>query len=122
MVCEGRRSASREELGIHYERRPYPHTALAARLRCERAHGGVARQWFRGDEILPLLPMGGEQATRSRSGLPLPHERAQDRLARPHAELAQQASSRLGEQALGAMTLVGQRRPAGRWSFSRADR
>lgn len=120
VVCEGRRSASREAFGFHYERRPYPHTALAARLRCERAHGGVARQWFRGDEILALLPMGGEQGHEVALVWSLPHERAQDWLARPHAELAKGVEQAC-EQALGAMTLVGQ--PAG-WplELSRADR
>ena len=120
VVCEGRRGASREALGFHYERRPYPHTALAARLQCERAHGGVARQWFRGDEILALLPMGGAQGHEVALVWSLPHERAQGWLAQPHAELAKGVEQAC-EQALGAMTLVGQ--PAG-WplELSRADR
>ncbi len=120
VVCEGRRSTSRETFGFHYERRPYPHTALAARLQCERPHGGVARQWFRGDEILALLPMGGEQGHEVALVWSLPHERAQGWLTQPYAALAQGVEQAC-EQALGAMTLVGQ--PAG-WplELSRADR
>jgi ubiquinone biosynthesis UbiH/UbiF/VisC/COQ6 family hydroxylase len=59
VICEGRRSATRDELGLEFEVRPYPHKALAARLRCAQPHGGVARQWFKGGEIMALLPLDG---------------------------------------------------------------
>ncbi len=119
VVCEGKRSASRAAFGFHYDSKPYPHTAMAARLQCERPHGGVARQWFRGDEILALLPMGGEQGHEVALVWSMPHERAREWLARPHAALAQGVEQAC-ELALGAMTLQGQ--PAG-WplELSRAD-
>lgn len=60
VVCEGRRSATRAEFGFDYEVKPYPHHALAARLRMARPHGSVARQWFHAGEIAALLPLGGE--------------------------------------------------------------
>ena len=70
VVCEGRASQTRAELGVGFEITHYEQHALAARLQCERPHGGVARQWFRFGpaphlqepqaEILALLPMGGE--------------------------------------------------------------
>ncbi len=61
VVCEGRRSQTRAELGLDFDVRPYPHKALAARLRCEQPHGGVARQWFSRGEVMALLPLGGAQ-------------------------------------------------------------
>ena len=60
VVCEGRRSATRAEFGFDYLAKPYPHHALAARLRLDRPHKGVARQWFHQGEIAALLPLGGD--------------------------------------------------------------
>jgi 2-polyprenyl-6-methoxyphenol hydroxylase-like FAD-dependent oxidoreductase len=57
VVCEGRASATRDEYAVHFEVTPYPQRAIAARLRCEKPHGNVARQWFSQGEILALLPM-----------------------------------------------------------------
>ena len=61
VVCEGRRSTTRDELGLEFEVRPYPHKAIAARLTTALPHGGVARQWFVRGEILALLPLDGAQ-------------------------------------------------------------
>jgi 2-polyprenyl-6-methoxyphenol hydroxylase-like FAD-dependent oxidoreductase len=60
IVCEGKRSQTRQMMGIEFDVRPYPHQALAARLRCEQPHGGVARQWFRDGQIMALLPLEGD--------------------------------------------------------------
>ena len=70
VVCEGRASQTRAELGVAFDIQHYEQHAVAARLQCEQPHGGVARQWFRFGtapglsqlqaEILALLPMGGE--------------------------------------------------------------
>lgn len=57
VICEGRFSQRRAALGVQWDMRPYPHTALAARVQAERPHGGVARQWFLGGDILALLPL-----------------------------------------------------------------
>ena len=72
IVCEGRASQTRAELGVQFEVTHYPQHAVAARLQCERPHQGTARQWFRFGavpglhapqaEILALLPLGGEGA------------------------------------------------------------
>lgn len=59
VVCEGRTSRTRDELGIAFEVTPYHQCAIAARLVCERLHDQVARQWFQGGDILALLPLGG---------------------------------------------------------------
>lgn len=72
IVCEGRASQTRAELGVQFDVQHYPHHAVAARLHCEWPHQGTARQWFRFGatpglhepqaEILALLPLGGEGA------------------------------------------------------------
>ncbi len=106
VVCEGRRSATRAELGIDYEVRPYPHKAVAARLRCAQSHGGVARQWFRGGEILALLPLGGAQGNSVALVWSVPAEQADAWTAAEPGALAQAVQERCG-QALGDMTLEG---------------
>lgn len=56
-LCEGRESAARAALGVEFKPKAYGHRALATRLVADRAHQGVARQWFRpGGEVLALLP------------------------------------------------------------------
>ena len=70
VVCEGRASQTRAELGVGFDSRHYDQHALATRLLCERPHEGVARQWFGWSqapglsepqaEVLALLPLGGE--------------------------------------------------------------
>jgi 2-polyprenyl-6-methoxyphenol hydroxylase-like FAD-dependent oxidoreductase len=70
VVCEGRASQTRAELGVAFDTTHYPQHAVATRLVCERAHEGIARQWFGWSaapgltppqaEVLALLPMGGE--------------------------------------------------------------
>jgi len=58
-LCEGRESAARAALGVEFKPKPYGHRAVAARLVADRAHQGVARQWFQpGGEGLALLPFG----------------------------------------------------------------
>lgn len=59
VLCEGKHSALRAQLGLEAQTLPYPHRALAARLRASEPHGGVAQQWFDGESILALLPVGG---------------------------------------------------------------
>lgn len=70
VVCEGRASQTRAELGVGFDIKHYEQHALATRLMCERAHEGIARQWFGWSpapglsqpqaEVLALLPLGGE--------------------------------------------------------------
>ena len=59
VVCEGRASATREEFGVLYDVTAYPQRAIAGRVRCEKPHGQVARQWFDDGGILAFLPLGG---------------------------------------------------------------
>lgn len=104
VVCEGRRSATRAELGIEFDTRPYPHKAVAARLRCAQAHGGTARQWFHHGEILALLPLGGAQGNSVALVWSVPAEQADAWTTGDPQALAQAVQARCG-QALGDMQL-----------------
>jgi len=61
VICEGRASSTRSEFGIDFDVTPYPQTAIAARLQCEKPHGQTAFQWFSQGEILAFLPLDGPQ-------------------------------------------------------------
>ncbi len=54
--CEGKDSSGRAELGVQTDRRPYGHSAIAARVSSQLPHQGRARQWFRAPDVLALLP------------------------------------------------------------------
>ena len=60
VVCEGKKSSSRDEFGVQWTVKPYPQKAIAARLDCDLPHQGVARQWFANGDIVALLPLSGE--------------------------------------------------------------
>jgi 2-polyprenyl-6-methoxyphenol hydroxylase-like FAD-dependent oxidoreductase len=120
VVCEGKRSATRDALGFEFETRPYPHTAVAARLRCSRPHGGVARQWFLQGDILALLPLEGDEGNAVALVWSVNHVRAQALLQLNATDFAQDVTDTC-DHALGDMALMGQ--PAG-WplELSRAKR
>lgn len=111
VVCEGKRSASRDALGFTFDVRPYPHTAIAARLHCERPHGGVARQWFIDGAVLALLPLDGPAGHSVALVWSVAPERARQLLALPAPALAAEVAQACGH-ALGAMQLQG---PAAGW-------
>ncbi|XHS80270.1 FAD-dependent monooxygenase [Burkholderiaceae bacterium UC74_6] len=81
-LCEGRDSAGRAERGVRFEPRNYGQRAIAARLIAAEPHQGVARQWFRGADVLALLPFDRPQQCAS-YGLvwSLPDARAAELLA-----------------------------------------
>lgn len=120
VVCEGKRSATREELGLEFDVRPYPHRAVAARLTTEQPHGGVARQWFARGEILALLPLDGAQGNSVALVWSVPAQQSEEWLAADPLALAQAVQERCGS-ALGGMQLQG---PAQAWplELSRARR
>ncbi len=106
VVCEGRRSSTRAELGIDFDVRPYPHKALAARLSTALPHGGVARQWFVDGEVLALLPLDGADGRAVALVWSLPPDRADALQQAPGAELAAAVQQRC-HGALGDMALLG---------------
>lgn len=60
-ICEGKFSASRDNLGVRVQAHNYPQHAIATRVRASQPHGGTASQWFLGPHILGLLPLGGAE-------------------------------------------------------------
>lgn len=61
--ADGAASAVREQAGIPVTRVAYAQRAVVANFACERAHRGTAFQWFRGGEVLALLPLPGERVS-----------------------------------------------------------
>jgi len=65
VICEGRASRTRAELGVVFDVKAYDQHALATRVRCAVPHQQTARQWFQSGasqaqaDILALLPIGG---------------------------------------------------------------
>lgn len=69
VICEGRDSATRDQLGAGLERLPYHQHALACRVRTSQPHRQQALQWFRatghGTDIVALLPLDGPEGSMS---------------------------------------------------------
>ncbi len=61
--ADGRDSWVRAEAGIQVRGRDYAHQGVVANFTAERAHGGIARQWFLADGVLALLPMPSNQVS-----------------------------------------------------------
>jgi 2-polyprenyl-6-methoxyphenol hydroxylase-like FAD-dependent oxidoreductase len=108
-LAEGRDSASRAALGVEFDRRPYGHLGVAARLVAQRPHAGLARQWFRSPDVLALLPFDRPQPGCS-YGLvwSVPQERARELLALDPPGF-ERALSDATDGAAGALALAGER-------------
>jgi 2-octaprenylphenol hydroxylase len=61
--ADGAASAVRDQAGIAATRAPYGQRAVVANFVCERPHRGTAFQWFRGGEVLALLPLPGDRVS-----------------------------------------------------------
>jgi 2-polyprenyl-6-methoxyphenol hydroxylase-like FAD-dependent oxidoreductase len=108
VVCEGRASATRTEFGVHFDVAAYPQRAVAARLDCEKPHGGVAHQWFADGNILGLLPMGGSLGNSVALVWSLREPRADALLAIAPEEFQARLQAACGHT-LGAMKLTTER-------------
>lgn len=118
VVCEGRVSQTRAELGVGFDTLHYEQHALASRLLCERPHFGIARQWFGWShapglsqaqaEILALLPMGGESGHEVGLVWSVHPLRAQELMALPPEGFAS-ALGHACSHALGDMRLSAER-------------
>jgi 2-polyprenylphenol 6-hydroxylase len=101
--ADGVRSWVRSASGIVAEPRAYGQTAVVANFACERAHHGVARQWFCADGgVLAWLPLAGSRVSIVWSA---PESLAEELLALDAAALSARVSQ-AGGHALGDMTLV----------------
>jgi ubiquinone biosynthesis UbiH/UbiF/VisC/COQ6 family hydroxylase len=116
VICEGKHSQLRAQLGIETETIVYPQHAIAARLVCEQPHGHTARQWFneRG-EVLALLPLGGSDDSVALHEVALvwslDSARAKKVMTLSPADFCAALQAACG-QALGAMSLSS---PLARW-------
>jgi len=108
-LCEGKASATRERLGITFERVDYGHQAIAARLTSTRAHQGMARQWFRAPDVLALLPFDTPQPQHSFALVwSLPDARAAELLAQDTVAFEQQLMQATNGEA-GELKLASER-------------
>ncbi len=118
VICEGRASQTRAELGIGFDITHYDQHAVATRLQCEQPHGGAARQWFRfGEapgmsqaqaEILALLPLGGEGGHEVALVWSVHPARAQALMAMNATDFSHELATACG-LALGRMALTSER-------------
>lgn len=109
VVCEGRASRTRAELGVDFDTLPYPHHAVATRLQCERGHEQIARQWFTAEgDILAFLPLGGPQGREVAVVWSQDSARAAAAMALDDAELAERLQHISGG-ALGQLQVQGAR-------------
>jgi 2-polyprenyl-6-methoxyphenol hydroxylase-like FAD-dependent oxidoreductase len=131
VVCEGRNSQTRQELGVAFNTLPYQQQALATRVRCAQPHRQQALQWFsqsNGElEILALLPLGGAQGNTASLVWSLPPARAQEMLAL-NAEAFGLALENASHGVWGAIELTSERAMwplqlarAERWTGTFAD-
>ena len=67
VLAEGKDSATRARLGVRMPRHSYGQRGIAARLVSDRAHAGLARQWFRSPDVLALLPLDRPLTTACRA-------------------------------------------------------
>jgi 2-polyprenyl-6-methoxyphenol hydroxylase-like FAD-dependent oxidoreductase len=112
VVCEGKASTTRAEFGVQYEVTRYPQRAIAARLRCEKPHGRVARQWFADSEILAFLPLGGSEPQADGNSVAIvwsvQEQRAPDLLGMDGAAFEAQLEA-VSHHCLGKVALAGDR-------------
>ena len=104
IICEGRSSSTRAEFGVDFDVTPYPQSAIAARLQCEKPHGQTAFQWFSQGEILAFLPIDGAAGNSVAIVWSVLRERVPALLAQSDQEFCQQlevaSHGRLGKLAL----------------------
>lgn len=117
VVCEGRTSSTRAEFGVPFRVMSYPQRAIAARLDCEKPHGGVAHQWFGNGNILALLPMGGAQGNSVALVWSVQEPRADELLALAPEDFHARLLAACGGE-LGRMTLASERMA---WPLQRAN-
>ena len=90
---------------MQFEVTSYPQRAIAARLACERPHGGVAHQWFDDGLVLALLPLGGPAGTSVALVWSVQEARADELLGLPATEFEARLRAACHD-ALGSMTLT----------------
>ena len=116
VICEGKNSVTRDELGVEFEVTPYHQHAIAARLTGTLPHGNQALQWFKnGDkysEIMAFLPLSEPNQPQPGNSVALvwsvAEERAKELMALSGEAFAAEVSAQ-SEHALGNMSLYSER-------------
>jgi ubiquinone biosynthesis UbiH/UbiF/VisC/COQ6 family hydroxylase len=101
--ADGANSWVRDAAGIEARRSAAAQAAVVCNFSCERAHGGVAFQWFRADGVLAWLPLPGERMSMVWSTTP-EHAAA---LADLDDEGLGKAVAQAGTDALGSLQPLG---------------
>lgn len=109
VVCEGKASRTREEFGVEFAATRYPQHAIAARLKCEKPHAQVARQWFTQGEILAFLPLDGALANTVGMVWSVQDGRTQEMLDDSEEAFCEHIE-KMSEGALGKVTLISPRK------------
>lgn len=127
VVCEGKASRTRAELGVEFNVARYPQHAIAARLQGDKPHGQIARQWFTAGEILAFLPLDGAQGQTVGMVWSAQAARAPDLLAASEADFCAELE-KISQGALGKVQLISTRAAwplqaaqASRWIGHTAD-
>ena len=108
VVCEGKASTTREELGVDFDVTPYEQHAIAARLTCKTPHDQVARQWFVQGEILAFLPLGEEAGNSVAIVWSVSPDHA-EKLMKANPEDFSAALETASQHCLGALSLCSER-------------
>ena len=108
VICEGKASQTRAELGVNFAITRYPQSALAARVSTDQLHGQTARQWFSKQDIVAFLPLEGPQGNAVAVVWSAPHAKAQALLAASPADFCQQLDQ-ASEGCLGPLNLISER-------------
>ena len=108
VVCEGRFSSTRDELGVDFDVASYGQHAIAARFACEQPHQGQALQWFSQGEIMAFLPLQGPGGNSVALVWSVSESRAQTLMALSAEDFAAAAQT-ASACALGTLTVVGER-------------
>ena len=117
VVCEGRTSSTRDQFDVEFDVMPYGQLGLAARVRCEKPHMQVARQWFNQGEIVALLPLEGAQGNLCALVWSVSPERAKELQHLDTSTFCQQLQAS-SHGALGAITLHSERNV---WALQQAQ-
>ncbi|MFM2447219.1 MAG: hypothetical protein RI936_1666 [Pseudomonadota bacterium] len=101
--ADGANSALRAAAGIVNTLKPYGQSGVVANFACERAHLGVAWQWFTHEGIVALLPLPGDRVSLVWSA---PQALADQLVTLSPAELANRVTVRSGAM-LGELASIG---------------
>ena len=100
--ADGGNSWVREAAGMTATAQPYGQTAVVANFETDLPHGAIARQWFRRDGILALLPLPGQRVSMVWSTR---EEHADELMHLPPPELAAQVAAASARQ-LGELRVI----------------